>query len=327
VLRIGILGASKIAPQAIIDPAFRIEGAEVLAVAASRPGAASAYAAQHGIPAAYADYAALLADPNVDLVYNALAVRDHVPFSIAALEAGKHVLCEKPIAMNAAEAASLVEASRRTGRRAIEAFHYRYHPLFVELEKMRNEQVLGTIRTLASEISDVREFAPQSVLHDPRLGGGTLMQAGCYAVNWMRALTGGEPRVESASAEWNPLGADSSIDAVFTFAGGERATLAATMASGRSIPPGNRLTIGGDRGSVTIENLIVPQFGHSVRIRMRDEPERALTVAGGASYDYQLAAVVSAIESGEPLPSEGADLILGMSVIDAVYRAAGRSIP
>jgi predicted dehydrogenase len=325
-LRIGILGAANIAPQAIIYPAFRADAVEVVAVGASRTGAATAYAARYGIPTAYGSYGALIDDPNVDLVYNALAVRDHVALSIAALEAGKHVLCEKPIAMNAAEASRLVDTARRTDRRAIEAFHYRYHPLFLALQRLRAENALGTIRSLASEISDVREFDPASIIHDPAVGGGTLLHAGCYAVNWMRALAVEEPTVLSASVERNPLGADAAIDTVLAFPSGIRGTLEATMAPGRSMKPGNRLTIEGDLGTATIENLIAPQFGHSVRIRMNGEPERAFTIAGNPSYDYQLAAVVSAIESGETLPTEGDELILGMAAIDAIYRTAGLTV-
>lgn len=322
-LRIGILGAATIAPQAIVDPAFRTEGVEVVAIGAARPGAATTFAEHYGIPRAYASYEALVGDPSVDLVYVALAVREHAALSIAALEAGKHVLCEKPIAMNATEAREVVAASRRTGMRVIEAFHYRYHPLFVALLRMRDEGAFGTVRALTSEISDVREFDPRSIIHDPAVGGGTLLHAGCYAINWMRALTGEEPSVESAGIERNPLGADAAIDTVLTFAGGIRGTLEATMAPGRSIKPGNRLTIHGDRATATIENVIVPQYGHSVRMQSLGEPERAFTVAGNSSYDYQLSSVVSAIESGESLPTEGDELIFGMAAIDAVYRAGG----
>lgn len=321
-VRLGILGASKIASSAIIGPAYRRTDVEVVAVA-SRSGAAAAFAAEHRIATAYDDYQRLLDDPAVDLVYNGLAVRDHVPLSIAALEAGKHVLCEKPIAMSSAESAALVTAAQRTGGRAIEAFHYRYHPLFAELMRIRDEGVLGTVHSMRSEISDVRPFDVRSILCDPTVGGGALFHAGCYAVDWMRAFTMEEPTVSSASAELNPLGADAAIDAELCFPSGIRGILEVTMAPGRSIRPGNRLTIAGDRGTVTFENLIAPHAGHSVRLRIGDEPGRAFTVAGAESYDYQLTAVVDALETGRSLPSEGEALTLGMAAIDAIYRAAG----
>lgn len=322
-VRVGILGASKIASSAIINPAFRRSDVEVVAVASARGGAAAAFAAEHRIGTAYDDYRRLLDDPDVDLVYNGLAVRDHVPLSIAALEAGKDVLCEKPIAMSAAESVALVSAAQRTGRRAIEAFHYRHHPLFAEVMRIRDEGVLGTVRSMRSEISDVRPFDPASILCDPAVGGGTLFHAGCYAIDWMRAFAGEEPIVRTARADLNPLGADAAIDAELGFPSGIRGVLEATMTPGRSIRPGNRLTINGDGGSATFENLIAPHAGHSVRLRVGDEPERAYTVAGRESYDYQLAAVVDALETGRSLPSEGEALTLGMAAIDAIYRAAG----
>ncbi|MCU1527284.1 MAG: putative dehydrogenase [Frondihabitans sp.] len=319
-LRIGIIGAAQIAPSAIVRPASRLDGIEVVAIAAARAGAAADFAVRHGIPRAYDSYEALIADPEVDLVYNALAVRDHVPLSIAALEAGKHVLCEKPIAMNAAEAARLVEAAQRTGKRAIEAFHYRHHPLFLSLLRLLDEGTLGTIRSIASEISDVRAFDPASVLHDPTVGGGALRHAGCYAVDWTRALVGEEPEVEWARSARNPLGADSRFEAELSFPGGVLATIEVAMAPGSAIRPGNRVAIRGDRGSVRVENLIAPHGGHSVDLRIAGEPARVFTVAGETSYEYQLAAVASALGSGEPLPSEGDQQVLAMSVIDALYR-------
>ena len=128
-LRIGILGAARIAPMALCRPAREVEGVEVVAIAARDAARAQQFAAKHGIAKVHASYDALLADDAIDAIYNPLPNGLHAEWTIRALEAGKHVLCEKPIASNAAEAAQMAEAAERTGRVLMEAFHWRYHRL------------------------------------------------------------------------------------------------------------------------------------------------------------------------------------------------------
>jgi hypothetical protein len=133
---------------AVVEPAARRGDVTVAAVAARRAGSAAAFAAEHGITTAYDSYEALIADPGVDVVYNALPPHLHAELSIMALEAGKHVLCEKPFAMDAEEARRMVEAGRRAGRRIIEAFHDRHHPVFLYLEDLVASGRLGRLTSL-----------------------------------------------------------------------------------------------------------------------------------------------------------------------------------
>src|SRR2546427_7948192 len=133
-LRLGTLGAARIAPAALIRPARRVDEAEVVAVAARDPQRAARFASKHGVARVHESYDALLDDPEVDAVYNPLPNGLHARWTIAALEAGKHVLCEKPFTANAAEAETVASVAARTGRVLMEAFHYRYHPL---AERMR----------------------------------------------------------------------------------------------------------------------------------------------------------------------------------------------
>ena len=128
-LRFGILGAARIAPMALIQPARRVPEAQVVAIAARDGAKARAFAAKHGIPRVHESYDALLADPELDAIYNPLPNGLHCEWTIRALRAGKHVLCEKPIASNASEAQQMADAARETGRVLVEAFHWRYHPL------------------------------------------------------------------------------------------------------------------------------------------------------------------------------------------------------
>lgn len=319
--RIGILGAAGIAPQAVIEPARRRDDVVVHAVASRRPGVAAEYARKHRLAIGYDGYAALLADPDIDIVYNALPPSEHARWSIAALEAGKHVLCEKPFAMNAGEAEAMVGAARAAGRHLLEAFHDRHHPAFRHLMALDQAGALGRIKTVKAEFAASIPFDPKSIRHDPAAGGGALMDLGCYPVHWVRVLLGEEPDlVVAASGTRNPLGVDESITATLRFPSGILADVSCGMAKGT--PFRALLTVQCERGSVEIENPVLPHRGHSIRERLGGG-FRHHTVAGGTSYDFQLQALLDVLSGrAEPLTG-GADAIGNMAVIDAIYEKAG----
>lgn len=319
---IGILGAAGIAPAAIIRPARRRLDTQILAVASRNADSARRYADQHGIPRAYGAYGDLLADPDIQLVYVALPPSEHAEWSIAALEAGKDVLCEKPFAMDAAEASAMTAAAERTGRRLIEAFHDRYHPLSAETVRIVESGVLGDLVSIHADFSVSNPFDPVSLRHDPEIGGGALMDLGCYPVHWVRTVLKGEPTVVGAIATTNPLGADMSMEAELEFAG-ISARVTASMASPSLT---NSLDLVGTRGTAHIDNLVFPSSGHSIRIVIDGLP-RMSTVQGLETYDHQLEAVVAGLASGVRLPTEGEDPIANMRIIDAIYFAAGVGRP
>ena len=319
--RIGILGAAGIAPQAIIEPARRRGDVVVQAVASRRPGMAADYAKRHQIAVAHDGYEALLADPGIDIVYNALPPSEHARWSIAALEAGKHVLCEKPFAMNATEAEAMVAVAQRTGRHLLEAFHDRYHPVFLHLLALRNDGLLGAIKTVKAEFAVTIPFDPASIRHDPAAGGGALMDLGCYPVHWVRTMLGEEPEmVVAASGTRNQLGVDESITATLRFPSGVLADVSCGM--GRNTPFKALLTVHCANGRVEIENPVLPHKGHSVRERL-DGGLRQHTLAGGTTYDYQLAALLGVLAGTAPPLTGGADAIGNMAAIDAIYAKAG----
>jgi predicted dehydrogenase len=315
---IGILGAAGIAPAAVLRPALRRDDVVVVAVASRRD--ARGYADRFGIERAYDSYEKLLADPDVDLVYNALPPSLHAPWSIAALAAAKHVLCEKPFTTNAAEAERVVEAAERSGRRAIEAFHDHYHPLSGWVRRFLAEDGLGAVHHFEAVFTGATPFDPASVRHDPALGGGALMDLGCYPIHWLRAALGAEPEVLRAKARLNPIGADLEIEADLEFAGRVTARVFASMAE--DVALASTLHVEGERGTLHVDNLVFPTQGHSIATDIDGVPRRR-TVAGEETYDHQLAAVVDALVSGDPLPTEGRDPVRNMRVIDAVYAAAG----
>jgi predicted dehydrogenase len=321
-MQIGILGAAGIAGKAIIWPARRRSDVSIGAVASR--SSASAYAEQHAIPRSYDTYEALLADPEIDLVYNALPPSLHAQWSIAALRAGKHVLCEKPFTMNAAQASRVVSAAADSGTRVIEAFHDHYHPLSAWIRALVGSDRLGRIQRVEAVFTGSTPFAADTLRHEPALGGGALMDLGCYPVHWVRSLFAGAPRVVSAEAVLNPAGADLTIDAELAFAGGVSAVVHASMAEG--VPLRSALRIDAARGTLLVDNIVFPSAGHSITLELDGVP-RGYTVAGEHTYDHQLDAVLGALCSGESLPTEGADSIANMAVIDAIYAAAGFARP
>jgi predicted dehydrogenase len=319
-LTIGILGAAGIAPAAIIRPARRRGDVLIEAVASRRASAAADYAATHGIGRSYGSYTELLADPDVDLIYNALPPSEHMRWSIAALEAGKHVLCEKPFAMNAAQAQRMTDAAAATGNRLIEAFHDRYHPLSAEIGRLVADGRIGDVIEVRADFSGSNPFDPRSIRHDPAVGGGSLMDLGCYPVHWVRALMGEEPIVTAATATFNPLGADLSMDAALTFPSGAIARVTSSMVEG--IQLNASLDIRATRGTLHVDNLVFPSAGHSITLTI-DGLDYVSTVGGLTTYDHQLDAIVVGLATGEPLLTEGADPVANMRVIDDIYAAAG----
>jgi len=176
-LRLGILGAARIAPWALIEPARRNLEAAVVGVAARDPVRAAAFAARYGIERVYVGYEEMLRDPAIEAIYNPLPNSHHAYWTIRALEAGKHVLCEKPLAASLVEAEAMAEAAQRTGRTLMEAFHYRYHPLFARMRAILASGEIGRVERM-----EARFCIPLLRRNDIRwradLAGGALMDTG-----------------------------------------------------------------------------------------------------------------------------------------------------
>ena len=199
-IRIGLLGASKIARGAVMAPA-RADGRFVIsAVAARDPSRARAYAEEHGIAAVADDYAALVTRDDVDVVYNALPPAGHARWTIAALEAGKPVLCEKPFARDAGEARAMVAAAQAASVPLLEAFHYRFHNVMLRAEALLRSGAIGALTGGGAEFHVAIPRTPGELRWSAEQGGGGLMDLGCYPVHALRTLFGAEPTIGSASA-------------------------------------------------------------------------------------------------------------------------------
>ena len=321
-IRIGLLGASRISRGAVIEPAARIDEVEVSCVAARDPGRAAAFAKEHGIPHVEPDYEALVGSDAVDIVYNGLPPSGHAPWSIAALEAGKHVLCEKPFAMNADEAQAMVDAADRNDRFLVEAFHHRFHPAWVRALEIVRGGALGTVQRMNGRFNVAIAFDPGEIRYKPELGGGAMMDLGCYPVHWVRSVMRTEPAVISASATRHESGVDTSMRAELEFPGGVLATVECSMSE--DLPEGLDvdLEVDGDAGKLIMTNPLVPHAGSEIIVERNGETVRE-EFAGESTYYHQLLHTAQVLRGeAEPLTG-GADAVGNMRVLDAAYRLAG----
>ncbi len=319
-LRIGILGAAAIAPKAMVDPAAEIDGVEVTAVAARDPKRAEEFASRHGIPTVEPDYRSLCGADNVDAVYIALPASHHHRWTIEALRASKDVLCEKPLALNADEAAEMVAVASETGCLLMEAFHWRYHPLAARMKELTDTRI-GTLTSMSARF-DVPIADKSNIRYQLELGGGALMDLGCYPLQWVRYLLNGEPTVTEATAVQDPPGVDVSMSAVLRFDdhNGVSATIGCSMAadSSRVIS----LTATGTEGTLEVTNPLAPQAGNKLALTTAEGTETE-QIESASTYHHQLQAFREAVDSRTNPPTSGDDSVATMAAIDACYRAAG----
>ena len=319
VYRIGLLGASKIARGAVIAPAKTNPDFEVVAVGARDAAKARAYADTHGIAHVAGSYAELVRRDDVDVVYNALPPAGHLEWSIAALEAGKAVLCEKPFAMNAGEARRMVDAAKATGGVLLEAFHYRHHRVIRDAEALVRSGELGRIERASASFNVNIAKSSTELRWIAELGGGGLMDLGCYPIHALRTLLGEEPVVRSAEGDFDGR-VDTRISAKLTFPGGAHASVGCAMVTeGFSAS----LTLEGDRGRIEIVNFLAPQMGCRFTTTLDGETQVRPT-DGPTTYQAQLIHLADVL-SGRAQPlTGGEDAVANMTVIDAIYAAAGR---
>lgn len=319
-LRIGLLGASKIGIHAVIKPARHRQDVQVTAVAARDQARASDYAKKYAIANAMSDYQTLLRDDDVDLVYIGLPQSEHCEWTIRALEAGKDVLCEKPFALNAEQAQRMVDCARDCGRILVEAFHYRFHALMREMENVVAGGRLGRIEKAHAVFEATSPYSPKELRWNPVLGGGSLMDTGCYTIHALRTLIGREPEVLSTACEWRH-GVDVNTRAQLDFGDGLVADIACSLDTPRQLY--SELSLVGDRGSLYVEGFPLPQFGCKWRLET-DRGVETMPPAGPATYDAQLGHVADIFLRGAGPLTGGRDAIANMRVIDGIFAAAGR---
>ncbi len=320
-LRIGVLGAARITPAALIGPARHLDGVEVVAIAARDRDRAERYAGRHGIGRVHRTYEDVLADPEVDAVYVPLPNGLHAGWTVRALEAGKHVLCEKPLTADEGEAREVEDASRAAGLVVMEAFHYRYHPLAARIREAAG--TLGAIERVETSVCfPLPRFSDIRYRYD--LAGGAMMDAGCYALHAQRSFGPGEPEVTGARAlvMRHDGEVDRAMAADLRYDNGATGLARASLWSRTLLKLSVRVV--GERGELKVGNFVLPHLPHRLVVRVDGRTTRE-RVRGETSYTHQLRAFACAVRGEDTNLTPPSDSVATMRLIDAVYRGAGLS--
>jgi predicted dehydrogenase len=324
-VRWGILSTAKIGTAKVIPALAKTMHCEVVAIASRNIEKARDAAIPLGIPKAYGTYEELLADPDIDAIYNPLPNHLHVPLSIAALDAGKHVLCEKPIALSSGEAQTLVDAGKRHPQlKLMEAFMYRHHPQWRRTKELATSGAIGELRTIQSFFSYFKDD-PADIRAKPEWGGGGLMDIGCYNVSLSRFLFDGEPRRVYGIVEYDPrMGVDRLASAILEFDNGT-----STFTCGTQLVPYQRVNVFGTTGRVEIEIPFNAPPDRPCRIWQQtgdDDPrEELLPVCD--QYTIQGDLFARAILEDTPVPTPIEDAVANMRVIEAIVQSGKERRP
>jgi D-xylose 1-dehydrogenase (NADP+, D-xylono-1,5-lactone-forming) len=324
----GVLGASDIAAAAVI-PAIQASGnGRVVALASRDAGRARETARVLGIDRSYGSYGDLLADPTVEAVYIPLPNSLHLEWVRQAAAAGKAILCEKPLALSAAEAIQLDEACGRAGVALMEAFMYRFHPQTRRVHELVAEGAIGELREIRSHVSvDIMSPPdPANIRFDPRLGGGTLLDMGCYTVDLARQVFGETPQRVRGWLDFNAaLGVDVAMAAILEFSGGRVGMPSSSFRAGAQ----GAYAIIGTKGVIEVPRGFIPGLGSRVA-----ETVVILADADGRRHEEHFASVdhyrlmaeafADAMLNGKPVPFLASDSVQNMRVLDAISRAARR---
>jgi D-xylose 1-dehydrogenase (NADP+, D-xylono-1,5-lactone-forming) len=321
-IRWGVISTAKIARTAVIPAIKASRNGIVYGVASREASKARAYADELGIECAYGSYEEMLADPNIDAVYNPLPNDGHAPWSIAAAKAGKPTLCEKPLAMNAEEAQQMVDAFRAEGVLLAEAFMYRYHPQHTQIRKLLDDGTIGPLKLIdACFTYSMALSVTDNVRLKPELGGGGLMDVGCYCINACRMITGEEPDAVTGQQVIGPVsGVDEFFVGTLHFPSG----VVAHFDCGMRARFRQQYTVIGPDGSITAEQAFRPPEDDTTNITVwpgKGDP-RTIVVPATNQYRLMVEDFADAVKQGHKMTYDPADSVKNMRVIDALLRAA-----
>ena len=317
-LRWGILGTAKIAREWMVPAIQSSCNGEVVAIASRDVAKAQDFAAEFNIGQAYGSYEALLADPSVEAIYNPSPNHMHVPLSLMAIGAGKHVLCEKPLGLTASELQPLMEAAAAHPNLVVmEAFMYRFHPQWRKVRELLDNDAIGQVNGVEASFTYFNCDA-NNVRNKTGIGGGGLLDIGCYCVSAARFIFGREPKRVTAVIENDPnFGVDRHASGVLDFAPGMARFYCSTQSDSSQI-----VKINGSKGSLVIESPFYARSYPSRLILTQNSEEQIIALEPCNHYITQVETFTEAVFSGQPAPTPLKDAVGNMMVIDALFSSA-----
>ncbi len=314
----GILSTARIGTKSVIPAIQASSNGTALAICSRDLAAARQVAAQFGIPRAYGSYEALLDDPDVQAIYNPLPNSLHREWTIRAAEKSKHVLCEKPLALNAAECDEMIAACQQHGVLLMEAFMYRFHPQMTQVKELIESGAVGQVQIIRASFTFVMSD-PDNIRLRPELGGGALMDVGCYGVNVARFVTSAEPVAVQAMAYFGHASrVDELLAGLLRFPGDEIAIIDCGF---RSLFR-QSVEIVGNVGKIEIIKPFIPRTDPAPIVLTRGDESETLVIPGANHYQRMVEHFADCILTGQPLRYPPEDGRNNMRVIDALYQAA-----
>lgn len=315
-IRWGILSTAKIGVQKVIPAIQNSKLGKVTAICSRNQEQASKVAQQLGIEKAYASYDELLADPEIDAIYNPLPNHLHVAWTLKALKAGKHVLCEKPIGLNQEDAIHLqLETQKYPDLKVMEAFMYRFHPQWIRTKELVNEGTIGKVKTIQTFFS-YYNVDPTNIRNKPEVGGGALMDIGCYCISFPRFIFEEEPEAVSAHMDIDPeMGTDRLTSAILKFPNGKSASFTCST----QLTPFQRTHIIGDEGQIVVEIPVNAPPAEQTKITLvKAGQSEEIFFDAVDQYSLQADAFAESILENKAVPTPLSDAIGNMAVIDAI---------
>jgi xylose dehydrogenase (NAD/NADP) len=314
----GLLGTARI-NRAVIGPIQVSNRSRLAAVASRSIEKASAYAKDWGIRRYFATYDELLADPEIDIVYNSLPNSLHTDWSIKALQMGKHVLCEKPLAINAEDVHRIQYSAVQAGKVIAEAFMYRHHPQTLLVKQMLDRDEIGIIQIIRGSFCYTIS-RPDNPRLDPSLGGGSLWDVGCYPISYARYLTGEEPIRVYGNQVLGPTGVDMLFTGELCFPSGIISQFECSFIS----PSKSLIEITGEKGRITIPEPYKPGLKTKIFVEKTGRT-RPLTIMGKELYQGEIEDIENAILNGKPTLISLEDSRANIATIEALYLSAQTS--
>jgi len=314
----GILSTAKIGVEHLIPAIQKGENGSVYAIASRDVQKAKDVADKMNIPVSYGSYEGLLEDDTIDVIYNALPNHLHVPWTIKAMEAGKHVLCEKPIAMNSSEAQLLLKRTRDfPDLKIMEAFMYRFHPQWKEVRSLISKGEIGALESIHSVFTYYNDD-PENIRNWPHMGGGGLMDIGCYCISVSRFLYDTEPdRVSGELDIDSENGVDRKASGILSF--GDKT---ATFTCSTKIQSSQKVLVYGSSGIIEIDTPFNPHGDKGAQVHLLENGKRRTVETEAVDqYRLQVDALNDSILNNTEVPTPLEDAVANMKVIDAVFKS------